>query len=167
MLGSTDRSIAHSSTIQNCSITLQCEASLEKLERMSLPSLGRFDAKAAQCMGAFDSGCTGPARKHQWERLQHAHTRERARFQQEYNNRLYNGLTMAALGTALLCRFVFKQTIAELGGWAAFVFLEVRYIWNCMQVNALHKTSVQNSCVCVENGKMVGCCRRIPRSQWE
>lgn len=104
---------------------MQCEASLEKLERMSLPSLGRFDAKAAQCMGAFDSGCTGPARHHQWERLQHAHARERARFQQEYNNRLYNGLTIAALGTALLCRFVFKQMIPEMAGWLAFVFLEV------------------------------------------
>lgn len=92
---------------------------------MSLPSLGRFDAKAAQCMNSFDSGCTGPARQHLLERLQHAHSRERTRFQQEYNNRLYNGLTMAALGTALLCRFVFKQMILEMVGWVAFVFLEV------------------------------------------
>lgn len=99
---------------------------------MSLPSLGRFDAKAAQCMDAFDNGCTGPARQHQWERLQHAHTRERTRFQQEYNNRLYTGLTMVALGTALLCRFVFKQTIPEMAGWLVFVFLEVRLIFRHM-----------------------------------
>jgi hypothetical protein len=104
---------------------MQCEASLEKLEKMSLPSLGKFDAKAAQCMGAFKSGCTGPARGRQWERLQHAHTRERTRFQQEYNNRLYNGLTMLALGTALVCRFVLKQMIPEMIGWITFVFLEV------------------------------------------
>lgn len=105
-------------------MTVQCEASLEKLERMSLPSLGRFDAKATQCMEAFSKGCEGPARQHQGERLKHAHDRERARFQKEYNNRLYNGLTMAALCLALLCRFIFKQMIPEMLGWAAFVFLE-------------------------------------------
>jgi hypothetical protein len=107
---------------------MQCEASLERLERMSLPSLGKFDAKGAQCMEAFNSGCVGPARQHQWERLQHAHTRERARFLQDYNNRLYNGLTMLALGTALICRFVLKQVIPEMMGWLTFVFLEVCHI---------------------------------------
>lgn len=105
---------------------MQCEAEIEQLERMALPSLGRFDAKARQCMDDFGVRCVGPARASAEGRLAHAHERERARFQQDYNNRLYNGLVGLALAAAVLCRFIFKAAVPELIGWGVFIFLEVR-----------------------------------------
>jgi hypothetical protein len=105
---------------------VQCEGVLERLERMALPSLGRFDAKATECAATFDARCVGPARARAAERLHHARARERARFQQDYNTRLYNGLTLLALALALVCRFAIKQVVLEMLGWAAFVFLEAR-----------------------------------------
>lgn len=93
---------------------------------MALPSLGRFDAKARRCMDDFLARCVGPARPSHEQRLQHAHERERARFQQDYNNRLYNGLVGLALAAAVLCRFIFKAAVPELIGWGVFIFLEVR-----------------------------------------
>lgn len=105
---------------------VQCETEIEQLERMALPSLGRFDAKARQCMDDFGVRCVGPARASAEARLAHAHERERARFQQDYNNRLYNGLVGLALAAAVLCRFIFKAAVPELIGWGVFIFLEVR-----------------------------------------
>lgn len=105
---------------------VQCEAEIEQLERMALPSLGRFDAKARQCRSDFGAGCVGPARPAHEARLAHAHERERVRFQQDYNNRLYNGLVGLALAAAVLCRFIFKAAVPELIGWGVFIFLEVR-----------------------------------------
>ena len=105
---------------------MQCETEIEQLERMALPSLGRFDAKARRCMDDFLARCVGPARPSHEQRLQHAHERERARFQQDYNNRLYNGLVGLALAAAVLCRFIFKAAVPELIGWGVFIFLEVR-----------------------------------------
>ena len=104
----------------------QCEAHVEKLASMTLPSLGRFDAKSNGCVTTFNARCVGPAQPVQYQRLRHALEREKARFQREYNDRLYNGLVVSALVLAVVSRFVLKRLVLEVIGWCSFIFLEVR-----------------------------------------
>ena len=107
---------------------LQCEHDVEKLAQMTLPSLGRFDAKSHGCVTIFNSRCVGPAAAAQAARLQHALSREKARFQREYNDRLFNGLVMVSLAVALISRFVLKRLVLEVVSWGSFIFLEVRLL---------------------------------------
>jgi hypothetical protein len=104
---------------------MQCEVQVEKLAQMTLPSLGRFDAKSNECVARFRTKCIGPAADAQSQRLQHALEREKMRFQREYNDRLYSGLVIAALVLAVLSRFVLKQIVMEVMCWCSFLFLEV------------------------------------------
>lgn len=109
-----------------CEGCLQCESQVERLSGMALPSLGRFDAKSSQCVQWFRDGCVGPARERQEARLVHATGRERARFQRDYNNRLYMGLVILSLLAAVTGRFVVKRIALEAPGWLLFAFLQVR-----------------------------------------
>ena len=99
---------------------------VERLAQMALPSIGRFDAKSRSCLEDFEQHCVGPAHDEQAARLQHALQRERARFEREYNDRLYSGLIVGTLILALLSRFVLKRLIIEVCSWASFIFLMVR-----------------------------------------
>ena len=92
---------------------------------MTLASLGRFDAKSHSCVAAFAARCVGSAAAAQTARLQHALAREKARFQREYNDRLFNGLVMVLLVVALVSRFVLKRLVLEVVSWGSFIFLEV------------------------------------------
>jgi hypothetical protein len=111
---------------------VQCEAHVERLAQMALPSLGRFDAKSADCVAAFDARCVGPAATAQAARLAHALAREKARFRREYNDRLYGGLVVASLAAAIVSRFVLKRLVLEVVGWGSFIFLEARSALHCM-----------------------------------
>lgn len=122
---------------------MQCEGQIERLAKMALPSLGRFAAKSQSCMATFQAKCVGPAGPAQLQRLEHAMERERARFQREYNDRLYSGLVVLTLAMAVLCRFVLKRMLLEFVCWASFLFLEVLStsvgILACSQRNAAAK----------------------------
>ena len=95
---------------------------------MALPSLGRFNAKAAFCRRKFDKFCVGPAASTQRQRLEHAQDRERERFVREYNDKLYTGLVGVSLVCALLSRFALRQVVLEILFWGSFLFLEVRVL---------------------------------------
>jgi hypothetical protein len=119
---------------------VQCEAQIEKLANMALPSLGRFAARSQSCMASFQAKCVGPAGPVQMQRLNHAMEREKARFQREYNDRLYSGLVVLTLTMAVLCRFILKRMVLEFVCWASFLFLEVQlpvfHQLTCQQVSA-------------------------------
>lgn len=62
------------------------------------------------------------------ERLAKTWERERARFLADYNDRLLNGLTMLSIAAILAFRFVIKLQLGETIGWAAFLFLQARFM---------------------------------------
>ncbi|GAB4814626.1 hypothetical protein N2152v2_001672 [Parachlorella kessleri] len=104
---------------------MACEEVLEREARQRLPSQGRFVAQFDKCRRKFQRQCVGPALGSNQERLDRAWRREEARFSSDYNARLHNGLTVAALLAVLVFRFVIKQHAAETAGWLAFVFLQI------------------------------------------
>ena len=61
----------------------------------------------------------------QAERLARALRRERLRFTQSYNDRLFGGLVVASLAAIVVFRFVLKVGALETAAWVAFAFLQV------------------------------------------
>jgi len=80
---------------------------------------------------AWGRGCNFEAERAfrgrpQAERLARALRRERLRFTQSYNDRLFGGLVVAALAGIVLFRFVLRVAAAETAAWVAFAFLQAR-----------------------------------------
>ncbi len=67
----------------------------------------------------------------QAERLARALRRERLRFTQSYNDRLFGGLVVASLAAIVVFRFVLKVGALETAAWIAFAFLQVRLLSMC------------------------------------
>lgn len=61
----------------------------------------------------------------QAERLARALRRERLRFMQSYNDRLFGGLVVASLAAIVVFRFVLRVAALETAAWVAFAFLQV------------------------------------------
>lgn len=54
----------------------------------------------------------------------------RSRFATDYNDRLFTGLLLSAVGAIVLFRFVIKVALLEAVSWAAVIFLEVYpHVW--------------------------------------
>ncbi|KAK9834025.1 hypothetical protein WJX81_004222 [Elliptochloris bilobata] len=102
-----------------------CEDVLEHEQTGALPSTGRFHARYERCAAKFEAACIGPARATQAERLARALRRERLRFTQSYNDRLFGGLVVASLAAIVVFRFVLRVGALETAAWVAFVFLQV------------------------------------------
>ncbi len=64
----------------------------------------------------------------QAERLARALRRERLRFMQSYNDRLFGGLVVASLAAIVVFRFVLRVAALETAAWVAFAFLQVGWI---------------------------------------
>lgn len=67
----------------------------------------------------------------QAERLARALRRERLRFTQSYNDRLFGGLVVASLAAIVVFRFVLKVGALETAAWVAFAFLQVCLLSLC------------------------------------
>ncbi|MEW5316092.1 MAG: hypothetical protein WDW38_007478 [Sanguina aurantia] len=116
---------AAASTKLCSALEAKCEAELDSLQAMRLPSLRRFESSYNKCAQAFSEKCLGPARSESEARLTHAWARAQGSFAKEYNSRLYTGLIGASILGILLFRFAFKIQILEAGCWLSFVFLQV------------------------------------------
>ncbi|KAG2485718.1 hypothetical protein HYH03_015602 [Edaphochlamys debaryana] len=103
----------------------KCEAELDAMQGMRLPSLRKFEASHRHCEKAFLDKCTGPAKQANVERLDKAWARASKAFGKDYNDRLFTGLLVASLAAAVLFRFVIRIQLLEIGAWAAFLFLEL------------------------------------------
>ncbi|GLI66294.1 hypothetical protein VaNZ11_010056, partial [Volvox africanus] len=103
----------------------KCEAELDELQNMRLPSLRKFDSSYQHCEKVFTDQCRGPAKTPNAERLEKAGTRARKAFGKDYNDRLFTGLLVTALAAAVVFRFFLRAQLLEMAAWAAFLFLEV------------------------------------------
>ena len=59
------------------------------------------------------------------DRLWKAWHRSQAQFMKDYNDRLYNGLSLLMFGAAMVFRFVLHVRFVETIGWAGFCFLQL------------------------------------------
>jgi len=72
----------------------------------------------------------GPARSSSQERLQISWQQARSQFAKDYNDRLFTGLLLTAVGAIVLFRFVVKVAVLEAVSWVAVIFLEVYpHVW--------------------------------------
>lgn len=104
---------------------LECEMVLEHEASQRLPSTGRFSSRYQRCEQQFNSRCVGPSKSNAEVRLQHAWDRENARFVHDYNDKLYNGLVILSVAVIVIFRFIVRWSLAETGGWIAFIFLQI------------------------------------------
>ncbi|KAG2451674.1 hypothetical protein HYH02_003454 [Chlamydomonas schloesseri] len=103
----------------------KCEALLDEMQTMRLPSLHKFESAHRRCVAGFKERCHGPAKQQQMERLDRAWARASKAFGKDYNDRLFTGLLVASLAAACVFRFLLRVQLLEGGAWAAFLFLEV------------------------------------------
>ncbi|GIL50375.1 hypothetical protein Vafri_6610 [Volvox africanus] len=103
----------------------KCEAELDELQNMRLPSLRKFESSYQHCEKVFTEQCRGPAKAPNAERLEKAGTRARKAFGKDYNDRLFTGLLVTALAAAVVFRFFLRSQLLEMASWAAFLFLEI------------------------------------------
>ena len=102
-----------------------CEEVLEKEATQRIPSKGRFKAHFESCLSMFHRKCVGPGFEHARERMTKTWEREYARFNKDYNEKLYNGLVIVSLAMILVCRFVITAALGESVGWIVFIFLQL------------------------------------------
>lgn len=69
--------------------------------------------------------CMGPARNSSDERLAMAWKRTHSQFSQDYNDRLFTGLLVAAIAAIVVFRFLVKIQILEIVAWFCLVLLEI------------------------------------------
>lgn len=107
------------------SLEARCEAELDDLQAMRLPSLRKFESSHRRCERRFTEQCKGPGRKENAERLAKAWARASKQFARDYNNNLYTGLLVLSLCGIVIFRFVWRVQIIEAACWVGFLFLEV------------------------------------------
>ncbi|GIM13741.1 hypothetical protein Vretimale_16806, partial [Volvox reticuliferus] len=103
----------------------KCEAELDELQNMRLPSLRKFESSYQHCEKVFTEQCRGPAKSPNAERLEKAWSRARKAFGKDYNDRLFTGLLVTSLAAAVVFRFFVRVQLLEMAAWAAFLFLEI------------------------------------------
>ncbi len=104
---------------------MTCEELLDTMLQQKLPSAHKFRGSWERCHERFAGRCVGPAFDKSQARLSRAWGQAEGQFMRDYNDRLLSCLLVGAIGAVLVFRFVLKVQLLEIGGWLAFVFLEV------------------------------------------
>jgi hypothetical protein len=104
---------------------MRCEELLETMLQQQLPSAHRFTSSWQRCHGAFSQRCVGPALAKAEARLARAWKQADGDFMRQYNDRLLSCLLVCSVGAVVVFRFVIRVQLLEVGGWLAFLFLEV------------------------------------------
>ncbi|KAK3267048.1 hypothetical protein CYMTET_24369, partial [Cymbomonas tetramitiformis] len=102
-----------------------CEEAVDTLEEMKLPSLRKLERGIERCNASFVHYCVGPSLGTYDQKLSKSLSRGRSHFKQSYNQRLFNGLLAITVLCVVVHRFVIKNSLMELLGWAGFGFLEL------------------------------------------
>lgn len=113
-------------SMEGCAILFQeCESTMDLTAHMRLPSMKKFKNAYSVCNATFSVGCIGPSRVASRGRLDKLWERESKRFQQDYNAKILQGLSMGSIISILLARFVFKSSFIEFLSWCLFIVLEI------------------------------------------